>query len=352
MLDINNINIDNFKKEYIEIEKKINQIDYSKWEDLNEIFKKKKSLEEIIKQYNEKREIMKKIKKNEQILEKERDDELIKLFKQENEKLKLELNVKNRALQLAIDSLLRSQESQDQIQGATALIEIRAGVGGEEANLFVKDLFQMYSKYCERKRWKILLLNFNKTEIGGYKEIVFEILKKNSYQIFKNEAGVHRVQRVPFTEKNNRVHTSTASVIVLPKIKNIKIEIKSEELRIDVFRASGPGGQNVNKRETAVRITHIPTGIVVACQAERTQKDNKEKALDVLKTKIFLFKKNQENIKRQEIKKVQVGTSDRSEKKRTYNFPQNRLTDHYLEKTWNNLREIINGNMDVLLRAK
>ncbi len=345
MLDID---IDSFKKQYLKIEKEIDKIDYSNWEKIKPFLRKKKLLERIIEKDKEKKEIEREIRKNKQSLKQEKDEEFIELFQQENKTLKLKLDKKSKSLQLSVNLLTDDRdEDQDYLKG-TALIEIRAGVGGEEANLFVKDLFQMYSKYCEQKKWKIDLLSLNKTEINGYKEIIFEVLDKNSYKVFKNEAGVHRVQRVPVTEKNNRVHTSTVSVIVLPKIKNTKIEIKPEDIRIDVYCASGPGGQNVNKRETAVRLVHISTGIVVTCQMERTQKNNKEKALDILKSKIFLFRKEQENIKKKEIKRTQVRTSDRSEKKRTYNFPQNRLTDHHLGKTWNNLREIMNGNMDIL----
>jgi peptide chain release factor 1 len=348
---MSSINIDNFREEYIKIEKEISQIDYSEWEKAQSLLRRKKILQEIIETHKDSKAIEEEIEKNRQILAQEKDQGLLELFASENEKLKMDLDKKNKVIEVSINLLNDNNKIEDEGK-STAVIEIRAGVGGEEANLFVKNLFEAYSKYCEHKDWKIVLLGVNETDTGGYKEVIFEILDKNSYQVFKDEAGVHRVQRVPATEKNNRVHTSTVSVVVLPKLKNIEFEIKPEDIRIDVCRSSGPGGQNVNKRETAVRITHLETGMAVSCQVERTQKDNRERALEILKTKIFLLKQEQEKSKAREIKKSQVETSERSEKKRTYNFPQNRLTDHVLGKSWNNLREIMNGNMDVLFSNK
>jgi peptide chain release factor 1 len=226
-----------------------------------------------------------------------------------------------------------------------AIIEIRAGVGGDEAALFAADLYRMYTRFAEKQDWKSSLLSTNTSGLKGFKEIVFQIIGQDAYPKLKQEAGVHRVQRIPLTEKNGRIHTSTVSVAVLPQIEEKEMMIKPSDLKIDTFCSSGPGGQNVNRRSTAVRITHIPTGIVVKSQDERGQASNKESAMEILRSRIFAAKIEQDQQKLGAERRAQIGTADRSEKIRTYNFPQDRITDHRIKKDWYNIEDILNGNL-------
>ncbi len=230
------------------------------------------------------------------------------------------------------------------------IIEIRAGAGGEEAALFAADLFKMYSHFAEKQDWKIFIISSSSTGIGGYKELIFEIKGENVCKKLKYEGGVHRVQRIPVTEKSGRIHTSTVSVAVMQQATETEIHINPGDLRIDVLRSSGPGGQNVNKIESAVRITHLPTGIVVNCQDGRSQQHNKEQAMQVLKSRLLAKKKSEESGQRDNERRGQIGTADRSEKIRTYNFPQNRLTDHRIKKSWHNLDRIIEGDLKKVIK--
>jgi len=235
--------------------------------------------------------------------------------------------------------------------GKNVIIEIRAGTGGEEAALFATDLYRMYTKFAEKQGWKISILNSHRTSLGGFKEIVFKLSNGDVYSKLKQESGVHRVQRIPKTEKSGRLHTSTATVAVLPQINKEEIKINPKDLKIDVYRASGPGGQYVNRRESAVRITHLPTGLVVASQQERSQLANRETALQILRSKLYT-KQLEEKLKQQgAVRRQQIGTGKRSEKIRTYNFPQNRITDHRINKKWHNLEDILNGNLKPILKA-
>ena len=231
----------------------------------------------------------------------------------------------------------------------SVIMEIRAGAGGEEAALFAAELFRMYQKYSLRKNWQLTVLDSNQTTIGGTKEIIFEV-NGLGVEILKNEAGVHRVQRIPKTEKTGRIHTSTASVAVLAKPKNINIQINPRDLEIEFFRSSGPGGQNVNKVETGVRLIHKPSGLVVACQSERSQFKNREKALELLKARLFDLNWTVAQGKISEERRQQIGTADRSEKIKTYNFPQDRLTDHRLKKNFHNLEKIMDGELDQIFK--
>jgi peptide chain release factor 1 len=231
------------------------------------------------------------------------------------------------------------------------IFEIRAGVGGEEAALFARDLWRMYSKFFEKNNFKVIVYDEEKTDLGGIKYLTAEVRGNNIYNLMKNEAGVHRVQRVPITEKGGRIHTSAASVAVLPKIEGNQIDIKESDLEIEYYRASGPGGQNVNKVETAVRIRHKPTNIVVSCQSERTQQRNKEIALQILKSKIWELEQEKITNQLSSERKKQIGTQDRSEKIRTYNFQQNRVTDHRINKSWYNLEKILDGDLEIILKA-
>ncbi|MGC9031375.1 MAG: PCRF domain-containing protein [Minisyncoccia bacterium] len=233
----------------------------------------------------------------------------------------------------------------------SVLIEIRAGVGGEEAALFAKDLFRMYQKYAERKNWQISVLNSSFSNLGGFKEISFLLKGDDVSGKMCFEAGVHRVQRIPKTEKGNRIHTSTVSVAVLPQEKLAKIEIKPQDLQIEFFKSSGPGGQYINKRETGIRIKHIPTGIIVSSQESRNLHQNRENALELLKSKLFQMEKEKREKEILSTRREQIGKSERAEKIRTYNFPKNRLTDHRIEKSWYNLDEILEGKLDSVINS-
>lgn len=231
------------------------------------------------------------------------------------------------------------------------IMELRAGTGGDEAGLFVGDLFRMYQRYCDAKGWSVAVIDFNEGERGGFKEITFELHGDDVYGAMKFESGVHRVQRVPDTETQGRIHTSAASVVVLPEAEDVEITINEADIRVDIFRAGGKGGQNVNKVETAVRLVHIPTGIVVQCQDERSQLQNREKAMKVLRARLFDLEQQQRNAELASARKSMVGTGDRSDKIRTYNFPQNRVTDHRLEGEAKNypLRDILEGDLDRII---
>jgi len=230
-------------------------------------------------------------------------------------------------------------------------VELRAGVGGDEAALFAGELYMMYKKYAANKGWAFELIDSNKTSIGGFKSAVFELKGENVFPKLKNESGVHRVQRVPKTEKGGRVHTSTATMAVLPKASESEMTIKSDEIEVTFSRAGGPGGQNVNKVETAVRILHKPSGIVVSSRSERSQQNNREKGMELLRSKLLEIKKAEATGNITEERRKQIGTGDRSEKIRTYNFPQDRITDHRIKKSWSNIEKIINGNLDPVIEA-
>jgi len=231
------------------------------------------------------------------------------------------------------------------------VIEIRAGTGGNEAALFAANLFSMYKKYASLKGWGTDLVDSNQNTLDGYKQVVFEVSGKNVYNFMRWESGVHRVQRVPNTEKSGRVHTSTATVAVLPKVKEGEVEIKPEDLEVTFSRAGGPGGQNVNKVETAVRILHKPSGLIVSSREERSQGRNREKALGILRAKLAAQKKEEQEKKVTGERRAQIGTGERSEKIRTYNFPQDRITDHRIKESWSNIGRIMDGNLDVIIEA-
>jgi len=332
------------KKEYEEIVKQLSDPEVlSDWEKFEELSKKKKELEKIVDKQTELEEIQKKIKENQIIIASE-EPELAGLAQAEI----TELKEKERKTKEDLNSFAKEKES----SGASysAIMEIRAGAGGDEAALFAADLFKMYSRYAESRNWGVKILESHPIGIGGFKEIIFEI-KGPAFDEMKYEGGVHRVQRIPETEKLGRVHTSTASVAVLPKPKRAEIKIRPDDLKIDVYRSSGPGGQNVNKRETAVRITHLPTGMVVSSQNERNQLQNKENAMAILSARL-LEKKERENIERLGGKRnEQIGQAKRAEKIRTYNFPQDRITDHRIKKSWHGIEEIMSGKIDKMIEV-
>ena len=228
----------------------------------------------------------------------------------------------------------------------SVIMEIRAGAGGDEASIFARDLFEMYSKYAQTQNWRCFILDSNSSDMNGFKQITFELKGDGVLEKMKHEAGVHRVQRVPKTEKNNRIHTSTASVAVLVKPPETDVTINPGDIKMDFFRSSGPGGQNVNKRQTAIRLTHLPSGLIVCSQVERGLEDNKRAALVILQAKLFDLKNSASQHQLSEERRNQIGTMDRSEKIRTYNFPQDRVTDHRVEKSWHNIEKIMKGKLD------
>ncbi|MFA5360593.1 MAG: PCRF domain-containing protein [Candidatus Paceibacterota bacterium] len=300
-----------------------------------------KKIESEINSQKEIDKIEKKIREAQEILAEATDDELLALAKEELEKNQV---LKDKFLQnqkKQKESDYNNNEDNDNIK--SILMEIRAGTGGEEAALFAQDLFSMYCRYANSQKWPLKIIDTSQTSLGGLKEGIIEIEGKEPFEKLKQEAGVHRVQRIPITEKSGRVHTSTATVAILPQVKNIKVDIKPEEIEETFSRASGPGGQNVNKVETAVRLLHKPTGLVITCQSERHQNQNREKALEILKNKLFNIKKQEIIGQTEKERRSQIGGAERSEKIRTYNFPQDRITDHRLKKSWHNIEKVLKG---------
>lgn len=271
------------------------------------------------------------------------DEELRELAEAEIEELETRVD----ELEGEVRDLLAPR---DPLDDRAAVIEVRAGTGGDEAALFAGDLFRMYTRFAERQGWKVELLSSSEGTVGGFKEIVFGVRGKNAYGTLRYESGVHRVQRVPETESQGRIHTSAASVAVLPEAEDVDVDISSEDLKIDVFRSSGPGGQSVNTTDSAVRITHIPTGLVVSCQDEKSQHKNKARALKVLRSRLLDLKVAEQEAERARERRLQISTGDRSAKIRTYNFPQSRVTDHRIGLTLHRLPEILDGDLDELLR--
>jgi len=286
----------------------------------------------------------KKIQEAQSLLGEANELELIQLAEEEIQK---NTELKNKYL----EQLKKLDENESQERVKSIIIEIRPGTGGEEAALFAQDLFRMYQKYAEKKNWPYQIIDISTTDLGGLKEGVMEIMSPEAYNNLKFEGGVHRVQRIPETEKSGRVHTSTATVAILPQIENVNIEIKPEDIEETFYRSSGPGGQNVQKVETAVRLLHKPTGIIVSCQSERYQKQNREKALEILKNKLWEIEQEKINNQITQKRRDQIGHAERSEKIRTYNFPQDRITDHRLKQNWHHISEILDGNLDEIVEA-
>ena len=308
---------------------------------MTSLSKEASSLETVVNLYKRYKEVLKNLEEAKELVN---DPEMAELAKEDLTNLEAEKEDLEKKLEV---ELIPKDPNDDK----NIIVEIRGAAGGDEANLFAGDLFEMYSRYADSKGWKIEIINAEEGTAGGYSQIEFMVKGENVYSKLKYESGAHRVQRVPVTESQGRVHTSTATVLVMPEMTDVDVEIKEEDLRVDVYRSSGAGGQGVNTTDSAVRITHIPTGIVVTCQNERSQLKNKEKALEILKSRIY-----DEEIRKQEEavgseRRSKIGTGDRSEKIRTYNYPQNRVTDHRINLTLMQLDRIMQGDIDKLIEA-
>ncbi|OPX19428.1 MAG: peptide chain release factor 1 [Desulfobacca sp. 4484_104] len=298
----------------------------------------------LIQTFRHYQQVRQELESNQTLLKEESDEDIKALAREEIQQLKTQLS----GLEEELRVLLLPKDPND---ARNILLEIRAGTGGEEAALFVADLFRMYSRYAENKGWKVEVLSHSPTGMGGLKEIIALIAGQQVYSRLKYESGVHRVQRVPVTESQGRIHTSAVTVAILPEAEDVEVQINPEEIRVDVFRSSGPGGQSVNTTDSAVRITHIPTGLVVSCQDEKSQHKNKAKALKVLRSRLLDLKQREQQQKIAQDRKSQVGTGDRSERIRTYNFPQGRVTDHRPGLTLYRLEGMLAGDLDELLDA-
>ena len=314
----------------------------SDYERLQALAKERASLQEIVSLYRQYRDTEQGIAEARAVLDEAHDPEMEALAREEMERL-------GQQKQRLEDGIRRALLPPDPRDEKSVIVEIRAGTGGDEAALFAADLFRMYTRYAEAHGWKVEVLSHSESGIGGLKEIIFEVNGRGAYSRLKYESGVHRVQRVPLTEAQGRIHTSTATVAVLPEAEEVDVAINEDELRIDIFHSSGHGGQNVQKVATAVRLTHIPTGIVVVCQDERSQWKNRVRAMAVLRARVLDYEQQRQAAEVSETRRSQVGTGERAEKIRTYNFPQDRVTDHRVGLTLHNLQGILDGDLDAII---
>lgn len=312
-----------------------------KWQKL---VKEHAHLEPIVQKYREYTSVLESLEEDKEMMKEKLDDDFKEMLKEEIK----ELSVKEETLKEELKFLLIPKDPNDQ---KNVIVEIRAGVGGDEAGLFAGDLFRMYTRYSERQGWKNEIMSLSDQGVGGYKEVIFMIKGEGAYSKLKYESGVHRVQRVPDTESSGRIHTSSATVAVLPEVDDIDIDIDMNDVRVDVFRSSGNGGQSVNTTDSAVRLTHEPTGIVVSCQDEKSQHKNKDKAFRILKARLYDKYQQEQDDELAEARKSQVGSGDRSERIRTYNFPQGRVSDHRINLTLYKLDAFLDGDLDEMIDA-
>jgi len=309
---------------------------------IKEYGKKASEIEEAVKLAKQYREVITSLDEAGEMLDLEKDEEM-------RDFLKEEIN-KNNELKVSLERKIKIQLApRDPNDKKSVIVEIRAGAGGDEAALFAEVLHRLYTKYAESRKWKHTILSLSRLGIGGFKEIIFGIEGEGVYGTMKYESGVHRVQRVPATESQGRIHTSTATVAVLPEVEEVEVEIDPNDLRIDVFRSSGPGGQSVNTTDSAVRVTHVPTGMIVSCQDEKSQLQNKDKALKILRARLKEEEERKQKDEQTENRRMQIGTGDRSERIRTYNYPQGRITDHRINLTLYKLEEVLEGNLEELI---
>ena len=333
-------NLDAVEKNYEELTKKISDPEViSNQNEWRKMMKEQSDLEPIVQKYREYKNVQKELEEAKEMLN---DKELKELAEEEMLAAKEKLPVLEEELKM----LLIPKDPDDE---KNVICEIRAGAGGDEAALFAGTLFRMYSMYCDRKHWKLEVLNENPTELGGYKEISFMIKGKGAYSRLKFESGVHRVQRVPETEASGRIHTSTATVAVLPEVEDVDVEINPADIRLEVFRASGAGGQHVNKTSSAVRLIHIPTGMVAECQTERSQVQNRDYAMKLLRSRLYEKEKAERDSELENQRRSQIGNADRSEKIRTYNYPQGRITDHRIGVSIYQMDNFLNGDLDDMI---
>jgi peptide chain release factor 1 len=309
---------------------------------LRELSKEQSSLEETVVVYREYKSVVSQLEDAKAMLEEKLDDEMREMVKMEIS----DLSKRKEQLEGRLKILLLPKDPNDE---KNVIMEIRGAAGGDEAALFAADLFRMYTRYAERHGFKVEVLEANPTDIGGYKEIVFSVSGRGAYSKLKFESGAHRVQRIPATESGGRIHTSTSTVLVLPEAEEVEVELNEKDIRVDTFCSSGAGGQSVNTTKSAVRVTHIPTGIVVSCQDEKSQNSNKEKALRVLRARLLDYYQQQQMAEQDATRKSLVGTGDRSERIRTYNFPQSRVTDHRIGLTLHRLESILEGELDEVI---
>jgi len=332
----------NIEARYLELEKALSDpATLADHREYQRLAKEHADLTPCVQAYRKYRELSARLEDNRELLN-DPDPEIRKLAHEDSSHLRVELD----ELEERLRELLTPRDPHDE---KNVIVEIRAGTGGDEATLFAADLFRMYTKYAEIMGWKAEVLSSHMIGIGGYKEVIFSVSGRRAYSRLKYESGVHRVQRVPTTESQGRIHTSAVTVAVLPEAEEVEVEIEPHDLRIDVFRSSGPGGQSVNTTDSAVRITHLSTGLVVTCQDEKSQHKNKAKALKVLRARLLDAIEQEQREKTAEDRKSQVGTGDRSERIRTYNFPQNRVTDHRINLTLYKLEEILQGEINTII---
>jgi peptide chain release factor 1 len=333
------------QKRYDEVSKLLAQADVATDpRRLQELSKEKADLEDIVGIYQQYKNKDKELAELEALIGSHAEVEMTALIKEEVSKLKQQRSALLRRLKL---SLIPKDPASDR----DVIVEIRAGAGGDEASLFAADLFRMYSRYAQAKGWQAGIIDSNQSERGGFKELIFEIKGKGAFSRLKHERGVHRVQRVPITEASGRIHTSTATVAVLPEAEEIEININPDDLKMEFFHSRGAGGQNVNKVTTAVRITHLPTGVIASCQDERSQVRNRMKAMAVLRARLLDLEQRKQSESMDKERRMQVGSGQRAEKVRTYNFPQNRVTDHRIGSSFHNLQQILDGELDEIIEA-